>query len=112
MQIEKEDNKKNQTIDEFFQKTHFLLHKNNFKLIAHKIIDILKSNKNDLNISSKRLLHELFQNATDARFDNEKISIKIILSDDKLEFQHNGKYFYIENLLGLIQQVSSKNIKA
>ena len=84
---------------------------NNYKLVADKIITILKSIKNDPNISSIRWVFELLQNATDVRNENERISVKIIITDDKLEFQHNGKFFYIQHLLGLVQQVSSKNSK-
>ena len=65
--------------------------------------------KNDPNISARRWIWELIQNATDVKYDNEKISIQIILNKDTLEFKHNGKFFTINNILGLLQQVSSKN---
>ena len=42
---------------------------------------------------------ELLQNATDAKNENDKISIKITINDDKLEFRHNGQYFDIKNCL-------------
>ena len=80
------------------------IRQNNYKLIADKIITNHNINKNIRITASKRWAIELFQNAVDVRFPNEKSSIKIILSDDKLEFLHNGKYFEIKNLLGLMQQ--------
>ena len=85
------------------------INSNNYKLTADKIITCLKTIKNDPNISSRRWIWELIQNATDVRNENEKISIQIILNEDKLEFKHNGKYFTVNNILGLLQQVSSKN---
>ena len=83
--------------------------KNNYKLISDKIIRILKDIKNDQNISSKRWVWELMQNATDVKYDNERISVQIILDENLLVFKHNGKYFTINHILGLLQQVSSKD---
>ena len=82
---------------------------NSYKLIADKIITILKGIKNDQNISSRRWVWELMQNATDVKYEKEKISIEIILDKDKLEFKHNGKYFRLEDIFSLLMQVSSKN---
>ena len=82
---------------------------NNYKLTSYKIITSLKMIKNDPNISARRWIWELIQNATDVKYDNEKISIQIILNKDTLEFKHNSKFFTINNILGLLQQVSSKN---
>ena len=98
-------------MNEFREQIIKCIKDNNYKLVADKIITILKSIKNDPNISSIRWVFELLQNATDVRNENERISVKIIITDDKLEFQHNGKFFYIQHLLGLVQQVSSKNSK-
>lgn len=86
-----------------------LIKKNNYKLISDKIIRILKTIKNDPYISSKRWVWELMQNATDVKYDNEKISVQIILDENLLVFKHNGKYFKINHILGLLQQVSSKD---
>ena len=83
--------------------------KNTYKLIADKIITILKAIKNNPNISSKRWVWELMQNATDVKYNNEKISIQITLAEDKLVFRHNGKYFRLKDILGILQQVSSKD---
>ena len=49
------------------------------------------------------------QNATDVKYDNEKISVQIILDENLLVFKHNGKYFKLNHILGLLQQVSSKD---
>ena len=82
---------------------------NNYKLIADKIITILKTIKNDPNISSRRWVWELMQNATDVKYEKEKISVMFILDQDKLVFKHNGKYFRVNDILSLLQQVSSKS---
>jgi len=82
---------------------------NNYKIIADKIIRILKNIKNEQNVSSRRWLWELIQNATDVKYENEKVSIKITLEEDKLIFAHNGKYFRIKDIFSLLQQVSSKD---
>ena len=83
--------------------------RNNYKLTADKIITTFNTLKNNPYTPSKRWIWELMQNATDVRNDNEKISIQIIREIDKLMFMHNGKYFKIDNILCLLQQVSSKN---
>ena len=94
---------------EYIEELNLLVKSNNSKLIADKIIVIKAAIKNDPSISEKRWSSELMQNAVDAKNENEKISIKIILDEDKLEFTHNGKFFTIKDALGLLQQVSSKN---
>ena len=76
-----------------------LIKKNNYKLISDKIIRILKTIKNDPDISSKRWVWELMQNATDVKYDNEKISVQIILDENLLVFKHNGKYFKLNHIL-------------
>ena len=102
-------NMANNNHKEYIEKLNTFVKNNNSKLTADKIITILKSIKNNPNISNKRWIWELMQNATDVKYENEKISIKIIIDKDKLEFMHNGKYFRIEDILGLLQQVSSKS---
>ena len=97
------------SIVDFKKQLDEIIKKNNSKLTADKINTTLKALKNNPNISSKRWIWELMQNATDVRYENEKISVKIILEEEKLVFMHNGKYFSINNILALLQQVSSKN---
>lgn len=99
----------NNPTKKFEQEVVNIIKNNNYKLTADKITTILKTIKNNKNISSRRWVWELMQNATDVRYDNEKISVEIILNKDKLEFKHNGKYFKINNILAIVQQVSSKN---
>ena len=96
---------------EYIEELNLLVKSNNSKLIADKIIVIKAAIKNDPSISEKRWSSELMQNDVDAKNENEKISIKIILDEDKLEFTHNGKFFTIKDALGLLQQVSSKNYR-
>ena len=96
-------------IDDLLKMIDEIIKKNNSKLTSDKIITILNNIKNNPKICSKRWIWELMQNATDVRYDNEKISVQIIREEDKLIFMHNGKYFTINNILGLLQQVSSKN---
>jgi hypothetical protein len=55
---------------------------------------------------AKRAIWELFQNAIDI---SDKCEVVITLTDEVLEFKHNGKPFTSKTLLYLIKQVSSKN---
>ncbi|WP_224994413.1 sacsin N-terminal ATP-binding-like domain-containing protein [Cesiribacter sp. SM1] len=88
----------------------YIEERNNRKLTADKIRQILSKVRNNPSSSSKRWAWELMQNAKDVpntKF--ERVSIKIILSDDNLVFQHNGDAFSLSNIFSLIQQVSSKD---
>lgn len=98
-----------QKSDKIVKKIDNIIKVNNYKNIADKIIRILKNIKNEQNVSSRRWVWELIQNATDVKYDNEKVSIQIILDKDKLIFKHNGKYFRIKDIFSLLQQVSSKD---
>ena len=107
-------NNQNNNIDknpknDFEKEVIKIIKKNNYKLTADKIIQTLNNIRNDKKVSSRRWVWELMQNATDVRYENEKISVEIILNEDKLEFKHNGQYFKINNILAIAQQVSSKN---
>jgi len=107
--INPNNNVDNNPTNDFKDKLIELIKKNNYKLTADKIRTTLSTIKNNPNVSSRRWVWELMQNATDVRYEDKKISVKIILNEDKLEFKHNGKYFGINNILGILQQVSSKN---
>lgn len=98
-----------QKSDIIVNKIDLIIKDNNYKNIADKIIRILKNIKNEQNVSSRRWVWELIQNATDVKYENEKVSIEIILDNDKLIFKHNGKYFRIKDIFSLLQQVSSKD---
>ena len=82
--------------------------RNNYKLTADKIIQILKNLRNNAHLSNRRWVWELLQNAKDVDNAFGRVSIEIRLTPDSLSFRHNGDPFNIENITGLIQQVSSK----
>lgn len=103
------NNLDNNPKNDFKEEVMNIIKNNNYKLTADKIIQTLNKIKNEKKISSRRWVWELMQNATDVRYENEKISVQIILNEDKLEFKHNGQYFKINNILAIAQQVSSKN---
>ena len=57
----------------------------------------------------RRWIWELIQNAKDTPNDFGSVSIEIRLTENDLKFSHNGNPFSIENLVGIIQQVSTKS---
>ena len=63
----------------------------------------------DSQLSDKRWVWELMQNAKDVPNKFGRVSVLIELWQDKLVFSHNGDYFTDGNITGLIQQVSSKD---
>ncbi|AZA56284.1 protein NO VEIN domain-containing protein [Chryseobacterium shandongense] len=78
---------------------------NDMRQHANKIIQGIKAlNQHDAN----RAIWELFQNAVDLS-DNSCIEVKI--SDDSLEFSHNGVPFDAMTLDCLFKQVSSKTLE-
>lgn len=82
---------------------------NNRKLTADKIRQILSKVLETPTQSSKRWVWELMQNAKDIPNRFGDVSIKIELSENSLKFSHNGNPFSLKNIMGLIQQVSSKD---
>ena len=82
---------------------------NNNKLVADKIRKTLLNIQNVPGISAKRWIWELIQNAKDVENKFGKVDIKIELNQNCLKFSHNGSYFSIDNVLGILQQVSSKD---
>lgn len=84
------------------------IYRNNYKLTADKIIQILDGVRNEAKKSRRRWIWELMQNAKDVPNRFNKVSVKIHLTKDQLVFSHNGDAFDINNITGLIQQVSSK----
>lgn len=86
-----------------------IIRKNNYKLTADKIMQILSKILNSPSISAKRWIWELMQNAKDIKNKFNEVSIEVELYPDKLIFKHNGNPFKMTNLTGLIQQVSSKD---
>ena len=84
---------------------------NNNKLVADKIRKTLLNIRNVPGISAKRWIWELIQNAKDVDNKFNKVEIKIELNQKSMIFSHNGSYFTIENVLGILQQVSTKDSK-
>lgn len=83
--------------------------KNNVKLSADKIIEKLDELREEGKKSKRRWIWELMQNAKDVPNKYGKVSIEITLNQNELVFAHNGNAFTIDNLTGLVQQVSSKH---
>lgn len=84
---------------------------NNNKLVADKIRKTLLNIRNISGISAKRWVWEMIQNAKDVPNNFGKVDIKIELTKNSLIFSHNGSYFLVDNILGILQQVSSKDSK-
>jgi hypothetical protein len=83
---------------------------NNYKLSADKILQILDQVRNDGELSKRRWVWELLQNAKDLspqRWDGG-VSVALELTDEALTFRHNGDPFTAKQLTSLVQQVSSK----
>lgn len=80
--------------------------------IANKILDLLEKIEMDSNENNKRRwIWELIQNAKDVVNESQKIKINIDFSEKNkiIKFEHNGRLFTKENLVYLIQQVSTKD---
>jgi hypothetical protein len=78
---------------------------------ASKIIDKLKALKDSNSPdTSYRWIWELIQNAKDVVNTNGSVDIEITFSEISrtIEFCHNGRLFTTENIVFLIEQVSSK----
>lgn len=83
--------------------------RNNRKLTADKIRQILINVRNNPDDSSRRWIWELIQNAKDVPNRFGKVSMAVALYDDRVVFSHNGDSFKLTNLMSLVQQVSSKD---
>jgi hypothetical protein len=91
------------------QDVDLIIRRNNYKLTADKIKQILSKVLNDPSKSYRRWIWELMQNAKDVPNKQfQRVSIQIVLKQDELIFKHNGDPFMMGNITGLIQQVSSK----
>lgn len=80
---------------------------NNYKLTADKVIQILSDVRNERTKSRRRWIWELMQNAKDVPNIYGGVTIEITLKENEFIFSHNGNPFRVENITGLIQQVSS-----
>ena len=84
---------------------------NNNKLVADKIRKTLLNIRNVPGISAKRWIWELIQNAKDVPNKFGKVEIKIELTENSLIFSHNGSYFTIDNILGILNKLVQKILK-
>ena len=81
--------------------------------IADKIIKRLHDLDKTVENNQGRWAWELLQNAKDsiAEHEGRTVSIKIVLDQDTVEFSHNGMHFTEQDIRGLINQISSKEIE-
>lgn len=97
---------------EFSQKIQILRNKAQETQAANKIIDMLTQLKlkND-DTTSCRWVWELIQNAKDVVNSSGMVDIIINFQENEkiVEFKHNGKLFSTENIVFLIEQVSTKD---
>lgn len=80
--------------------------------IADKIIKRLRELEKTVENNHGRWAWELLQNAKDSIADDENrtVAVQVILSTNKVEFKHNGKHFSEQDIRGLINQISSKEV--
>jgi len=81
--------------------------------IADKIIKRLHDLDKMIESNQGRWAWELLQNAKDsiAEDNNRKVSIQIELNENSVEFRHNGAHFTEQDIRGLINQISSKEVE-
>jgi hypothetical protein len=81
---------------------------NNLKNTADKVLEKLAKVFNYPTQSSRRWVWELLQNAKDEANKFGRVSIELEISENLLAFRHNADPFKHNEILSLIQQVSSK----
>lgn len=81
--------------------------------IADKIIKRLHDLDKTVENNQGRWAWELLQNAKDsiAEDDNRLLSVQIQLDEETVEFRHNGVHFTEQDVRGLINQISSKEVE-
>jgi hypothetical protein len=81
--------------------------------IADKIIKRLHDLDKTVEKNHGRWAWELLQNAKDsiADEDERQVAVQLILKDNEVEFRHNGAHFTEQDIRGLINQISSKEIE-
>ena len=79
-------------------------------IIADKILPRLHDLEKDVELNKGRWIWELLQNAKDtiSEDDNRKISVQVLLKKESVEFRHNGDFFSEDDILGLLNQITSK----
>jgi hypothetical protein len=83
------------------------------KSIADKIIKRLHDLEKTVENNQGRWAWELLQNAKDsiAEDDSRTVSIQIELDENSVTFRHNGTHFTSQDVIGLIDQISSKEVE-
>jgi hypothetical protein len=81
--------------------------------IADKIIKRLHDLDKTVENNQGRWAWELLQNAKDsiAEDDDRTVSVQIELNEDSVIFRHNGTHFTEQDIRGLINQISSKEVE-
>jgi len=81
--------------------------------IADKIIKRLHDLDKTIENNQGRWAWELLQNAKDsiAEDNNRTVSVQIQLDENSVEFRHNGAHFTEQDVRGLINQISSKEME-
>lgn len=81
--------------------------------IADKIIKRLHDLEKTVENNQGRWAWELLQNAKDsiAEDDERTVSIQIELDKNSVTFRHNGTHFTSQDVIGLIDQISSKEVE-
>jgi hypothetical protein len=81
--------------------------------IADKIIKRLHDLDKTVENNRGRWAWELLQNAKDSIYDddNRSVSIRIIFTGSGVEFKHDGTHFTEQDVRGLINQISSKEVE-
>ena len=78
------------------------------RAIAQKIRNRLQQLENATDNDKKRWVWELLQNAKDTISNEKPVDIDITLTNDYVEFIHNGGLFTPRNITNLVHQISSK----
>lgn len=81
-----------------------------YAMAANKIWQKLDEAKDDSNISARRWVWELIQNAKDVPNNFGRVSVEIeLVSENELQFKHNGNPFEERDVAALILPTSSKS---
>lgn len=79
--------------------------------IADKIIKRLHDLEKTVKSNHGRWAWELLQNAKDSVSASKRtVEVKVILTEDSIDFQHTGDSFTEKDIRGLINQISSKEV--
>lgn len=78
---------------------------------ADSVFRDIVAHENERENYEKRWFWELLQNAKDSVGENEKVNIKIEITENQISFSHTGNPFDLDDILSLIIQGSSKTGK-